>query len=74
MAEEHTNGDRPPEESGRGREDGLTPIHRRIHCAATPDAIKPDIGNENELDTITIDHFIDALAEVVLAIIQRSQQ
>ena len=48
-------------------QDGLTPIHRRIHCAATPDTTETD----NELDDIAIDHFLDALAEVALAIARR---
>ena len=56
-----------------GSENGLTPIHQRIHCGATPDAIKPDLGNENELDSIAIDHFLDTLAEVALAIARRRE-
>ncbi len=67
MAEEQTNGVSPPEESGL--ENGLTPIHGRIHCAATPDTTE----SNDELDHIAIDHFLDTLAEVALAIIQRSQ-
>ncbi len=51
-------------------ENGLTPIHRRIHCAATADRTEP----ENELDSIAIDNFLDTLAEVAMAIIQRRQQ
>ena len=46
---------------------GLTSIHGRIHCAATPDTTETD----NELDDIAIDHFLDALAEVALAIARR---
>ena len=68
MANEEKNGGFLPEESGRVN--GLTPIHRRIHCAATPDTNQ----GQNELDQITIDHFLDTLAEVVLAIIRRRQQ
>ena len=68
MAEEQTNGVSPSEESGLVN--GLTPIHRRIHCAATPDTNE----GQNELDQITIDHFLDTLAEVILAIIRRRQQ
>ena len=49
--------------------DGLTPIPRRIHCAATPDATEPD--NDNELDRLAINHFLDALADVALAIARR---
>ena len=68
MAEKQTNGVSPPGESGGVN--GLTPIHRRIHCAATPDTNE----GQNELDSIAIDHFLDTLAEVVLAIIRRRQQ
>ena len=68
MAEEHTNGDRPPEESGR--ENGLTPIHRRIHCAATPYASE----FAHEIERIAIDHLLDTLAEVALAIAHRREQ
>ncbi len=70
MAEEQTNGGSPPGEIGL--EKGLTPIHGRIHCAATPDTTEPE--NENELDSIVIDHFLDTLAEVAMAIIRRRQQ
>ena len=70
MAEEHTNGDGPPAESRH--ENGLTPIHRRIHCAATPDTNDEQIGNE--LDQIAIDHFLDTLSEVAMAIARRSEQ
>ncbi len=57
-----------PEESGGVN--GLTPIHQRIHCGATPDTAEP----ENELDSIAINNFLDTLAEVAMAIIQRRQQ
>ena len=50
-------------------QNGLTPIHMRIHCAATPDTV--DGGNE--LDQIDIDHFLDTLAEVAMAIVRRRQ-
>ncbi len=70
MAEEQTNGVSPPEESGGVN--GLTPIHGRIHCAATPDTY--DEQNGNELDQIAIDHFLDTLAEVALAIARRTEQ
>ena len=47
----------------------MTPIHGRIHCGATPDD-----ESENELDQIAIDHFLDTLAEVAMAIIRRRRQ
>ena len=69
MAEEQTYGVSPPVESGG--ENGLTPIHGRIHCAATPDTHKDQL--EYELDQIAIDHFLDTLAEVALAIARRRE-
>ena len=68
MAEEQTYGVSPPVESGG--ENGLTPIHGRIHCAATPDTTEP----EDELDSIAIDHFLDTLAEVAMAVARRRAQ
>ena len=67
MADEQTNGVSPPEESGGVNE--LTPIHRRIHCATTPDIIEFD-----ELGLISIDHFLDELADIALAIVRRREQ
>ncbi len=72
MAQEEKYGVFPPEESGL--ENGLTPIHGRIHCAATPDTTEPENENENELDGIAIDHFLDTLAEVAMAVARRRQQ
>ena len=68
MAEERTNGVSPPKQSGGVN--GLTPIHRRIHCGATPDTTESD----DELDHIAIDHFLDTLAEVALAVVRRREQ
>ena len=67
MAEEPTNGVSPPGESGL--ENGLTPIHQRIHCAATNGA--PD--TDDELDQIDIDNLLKTLAEVALAIARRKR-
>ena len=53
--------------------DALTGIHRRIHCAATPDASEHD-EDETELDRIAIDYLLDTLAEVALAIARRGEQ
>ena len=50
-----------------GSENGLTPIHQRIHCAATPDTT----ADVDELDVIAVDNFLDTLAEVALAIARR---
>jgi hypothetical protein len=48
-------------------ENGLTPIPLRIHCPATTERI----GGNDELDQIAIEHFLDTLAEVALAIASR---
>ena len=53
-----------------GVPDALTRIHRRIHCAATPDAPEHD-EDETELDRIAIDNLLDTLAEIALAIARR---
>ena len=70
MAEEQTYGVFPPVDSGGVN--GLTPIHGRIHCGATPDI--DNAQYQNELDQIAIDHFLDTLAEVALAIARRREQ
>ncbi|MFQ6029038.1 MAG: hypothetical protein ACE5Q6_16280 [Dehalococcoidia bacterium] len=51
-----------------GPQYGLTPIPQRIHCAATNDPLEPDVNEQDEID---IDNFLDALAEVALAIASR---
>ena len=62
MAEEQTYGVSPPVDSGG--ENGLTPIHGRIHCGAT------DVpgGGEDDLQKIDVRNFTDALAEIALAV------
>ncbi len=50
-------------------EDGLTCIHRRIHCGA---ADRP-IDDENEIHRFEICHFIDTLAEIALAVARRRE-
>ena len=67
MAKEHTKEVSGPEESGA--EQALTPIHRRIHCATTPDITEVD-----ELGLIAIDHFLDEIASVATAIARRRKQ
>ncbi len=66
--DELQNGLSQQEESGLVN--GLTPIHQRIHCAATADTTQP----ENELDSIAINNFLDTLAEVALAVARRKAQ
>ena len=49
-------------------QEALTCIHQRIHCAATPNPLEePD-----ELDQIAINHFLDTLVEVAMAIASRN--
>ena len=50
-----------------GRENGLTPIPQRIHCPATTERV----GYEDELEQIAVEHFLDTLAEVALAVASR---
>ena len=56
-----------------GAPDALTPIHRRIHFPATPDATEHD-EDETELDRIAIDNLLDTLAEIASAIARRREQ
>ncbi len=46
---------------------GLTPIHQRIHCAATTDSG----GDNNELEQMQVDHFLQTLAGIALAVAAR---
>jgi hypothetical protein len=50
-----------------GEENGLTSIPPRIHCPATTDWI----GGQDEIDDIAVEHFLDTLAQVALAIASR---
>ena len=50
-----------------GRENGLTPIPPGIHCPATTDGV----GGWDELDEIAVEHFLDTLAQVALAVASR---
>ena len=66
MGGEQINGAPPPEESGGVN--WWTPIPQRIHCDATPDTNELD-----ELGLIDIDHFLDELAKIALAIVRRRE-
>jgi hypothetical protein len=59
--------DQPTSRKESGGENGLTPIPPRIHCPATTDWV----GGRDELDEIAVEHFLDTLAEVALAIASR---
>jgi hypothetical protein len=50
------------------RLNGLTAIPPTIHCPATQTSGR---RVEDELDQLAIEHFLDTLAEVTLAIIRR---
>jgi hypothetical protein len=50
-----------------GGENGLTRIPPRIHCPATTDWV----GGRDELDDIAVEHFLDTLAQVALAVASR---
>ncbi len=52
---------------GSGEAKGLTPIHGRIHCAATTDSG----GVDSEIDQMAVDHFVETLARVALAVATR---
>ena len=45
----------------------LTSIPEGIHCAATPE----DLDEQDELDEIAINNFLDTLAQVALAVANR---
>ena len=47
---------------------GLTSIHGRIHCAATPDTPEEGYG---EADIIIVKNFLNTLADVALAVAAR---
>ncbi len=64
MAEEQPNGVSPPEESGGAN--GLTPIHSRIHCGATP-----EVETIGETDRLQLDHLFGVLADVALSVAKR---
>ena len=49
---------------------GLTLVPGPKHGAVTPEAIE----SIDELDLIVIDHFVDTLAAVAMAVIRRRQQ
>ncbi len=54
----------------RDSQKALTSIPRRIHCAATEDP-EADTDYQNEQDEIEINNFINALAEVAMAVAAR---
>ena len=67
MHNEENNSEKPASASKQAS-NGLTCIQSRIHCPAT----QPDVEAEyDELNEIAIEHFLDVLAEVALAVAAR---
>ncbi len=62
-------GEVTPINDPNGVSQGLTPIHPRIHCAATPDT--PD-DPRSEADLIIVDNFLKTLAEIAIAVAARN--
>lgn len=60
----------PPPSGDHESEDRLTCIHGRIHCVAAEEPLE----DEYELQELEIRHFINALAEVALAIARRREE
>jgi hypothetical protein len=58
---------KPRARKENGQENGLTPIPSRIHCPATTERV----GGQDEIDEIAVEHFLDTLAQVALAIASR---
>ncbi len=64
-------GEITPISHSNGDSQGLTPIHPRIHCAATPDT--PEDGY-SETDMILVKNFLNTLAEVAIAAATRKRR
>ncbi len=63
-------GDIRPTRSETTPPKGLTPIHPRIHCVATPDTEAPDY---TEAERVMVDNFLNTLAEVAIAAATRKR-
>ena len=50
--------------------EGLTRIHTRIHCVATPDPLESD----DELERIATQNFLSTLAHVALTVAKREAE
>jgi hypothetical protein len=59
---------KPRAREENGQENGLTSrIPEPIHCPATTERV----GGQDEIDEIVVEHFLDTLAQVALAIASR---
>jgi len=58
---------KPKNQSAFGRGKGLNSIHQGIHCPATTEGV----GVDSEIDQIQINHFLETLARVALAVASR---
>ena len=61
---------KPKHNRGSGEAKGLTPIHGRIHCAATTEGGGAH-EELDEIDQIQINNFVETLARVALAVATR---
>ena len=59
-----------PVQPRKGRPEGLTSIHARIHCVATRDWVEP----ESDIDRMMIDNFLETLSEIALAVAARDSE
>ena len=55
---------------GSGEAKGLTCIRQRIHCAATTEGVG-ELDGLDEIDQMVVDHFLETLARVALAVATR---
>lgn len=60
----------PPSSGNPESKDRLTCIHGPIHCVAAEGALE----DECELQELEVGHFINALAEVALAVARRREE
>ena len=63
-------GEITPINHSNGDSQGLTCIHGRIHCGATPDTDAPDY---TEAERVMVDNFIKTLAEVAVSAATRKR-
>ena len=63
-------GDVRPIRSETASSTGLTGIHPRIHCVATPDTVAQEY---TEAERVIVDNFINTLAEVAIAAATRKR-